>query len=141
MSPCIRGHRPSTEKYCQRFSCTLELRNRLERRRAERDQLQAKLKADTLSSFRALFKLLEECDDKFEKGEILRVKDDLEKQSAKPLGRPKCYCAQCAVAYKDREISALRKNSQAMQVVKRFVEDKKRACRSRSKSKSKAAYV
>jgi hypothetical protein len=127
MRPCVRSHCPSTEKYCQRSSCTLELRNRLERRRVERDQLHAKLKADTLSSFRALLKLLEECDDKLEKGSILRIKDDLEKQSAKPLGRPKCYCAQRAVAYKDCEISALRKNSQALQVVRRFVEDKQRA--------------
>jgi hypothetical protein len=141
MSPCIGSHCPSTEKYCQRSSCTLELRNRLERRRVERDQLHAKLKAETLSSMRALFDLLEACDNEVERFSIMQVKSNLEKQSAKPLGRPKCYSAQCAVVYKDREISALRKNFQALQVVKRFVEDRQRACRSQSKSKPKVVSV
>jgi hypothetical protein len=86
---------------------------------------------------RALFDLLEACDNEVEKSSIMQIKSNLEKQSAKPLGRPKCYCAQCAVAYKDREVSALRKNFQALQVVRRFVEDRK----SKPKPKAKSASV
>ena len=51
----------------------LELRNRLERRRLERDQLKAKLEVETISSMETLRNLRQDCD-KLDKESLSRAK-------------------------------------------------------------------
>jgi len=57
MTPCINTHCSLSKHSCQRYSCTLELRNRLERRRSERDHFKARLETDAADSMRSLRKL------------------------------------------------------------------------------------
>jgi hypothetical protein len=125
MAPCIRSHCPSSKHCCQRSTCTLDLRNRLERRRSERDQLRAKLEADTASAMRTLRKLKEDCD-KIDKNSLSCAKQTYEDQTSEKITRPKCFCAEFAVEHKDREIASLRKNYQALQTVQQVIADVQR---------------
>jgi hypothetical protein len=135
MAPCIRSHCPSSKHCCQRYTCTRELCNRLERRRSERDQLKMKLHADTASSMRTLRKLREDCN-KPDQKYLSLAKEKYEDEVSKTASRPKCFCAECAVEHKDREIASLRKNYQALQTMQQAVADVQgqKKCRERGKA-------
>lgn len=120
MPPCIRSHCPSHKHCCQRYTCTLELRNRLERCRAERDQLKATLEADAACWMRTLRKLRESCS-KIDRSSLSWVKQEYGDQTAQKVGRLECFCAECAVEHKDREIASLRKNYQVSLMVQQVV--------------------
>jgi hypothetical protein len=137
MTPCIRSHCPSSKHCCQRYTCTLELRNRLERRRSERDQLRVKLENDTASSMRTLRKLREVCN-KADKGYLSQAKQEYEGQASTTVSRPRCFCAECAVKHKDREIASLRKNYQALQMVQQVVADVQRRRERRERAEATA---
>jgi hypothetical protein len=130
MTPCINTHCSLSKHSCQRYSCTLELRNRLERRRSERDHFKARLETDAADSMRSLRKLREECG-KFDKDCLQQVKQLYEDQASKTVRRPKCFCAECAVEHKDREIASLRKKYQALQAVQQVIADVQRKRKSR----------
>jgi hypothetical protein len=100
----------------------LELRNRLERRRLERDQLKAKLDSEATSSMKTLRNLREDCD-RLDKDSLSRAKKKYEDQASKTVDYPKCICAECAVEHKDHQISSLRRNYQALQAMQRVVAD------------------
>lgn len=135
MSPCTRNHCPSTKQSCQRPSCTLALRNRLERRRVERDHLQAKVKAERISLLKSILKIAETCDD-IEKETVARVRKDFERDVAKPIGPQRCFCAACAVGYKESEIFALQENFRALQASRRAMEGVQKRCRRRAETAS-----
>ena len=135
MTPCIRTHCPSSKHSCQRYSCTLELRNRLERRRSERDQLKASLDAETITSMRILRKLSEDCN-KPDKAFLSQAKQEYEDQASEILSRLKCFCAECAVEHKTREIACLRQNYQALQRMQQAVAAVQRQRRLRERYKA-----
>ena len=122
MVPCISTHCPSSKHCCQRYSCTLELRNRLERRRSERDQLKARLEFETTSLMRTLRRLKEDFNET-DRATLSRAKQEYEDQASKTVRRPKCFCAECAVEHKDRDIASLRKKYQALQAVQQVIAD------------------
>jgi hypothetical protein len=135
MTPRIRNHCPSSNHCCQRYTCTRELRNRLERRRSERDQLTAKLEADTASSMRPLRKLREDCN-KPDQKYLSLAKEKYEDEVSKTVSRPKCFCAECAVEHKDREIASLRKNYQALETMQQVVAGVQRQRERRERGKA-----
>ena len=135
MTPCIRTHCPSSKHSCQRYSCTLELRNRLERRRSERDQLKASLDAETITTMRTLRKLSEDCN-KPDKTFLSQAKQEYEDQASETLSRSNCFCAECAVEHKTREIASLRINYQVLQRVQQAVAAVQREKRLRERYKA-----
>jgi hypothetical protein len=137
MPPCIRTHCPSHKHSCQRYPCTLELRNRLERHRAERDQLKAKLEADATTSINALRKLKEDCS-KIDRNSLSWVKQQYEDQTPEKVRRLGCFCAECAVEHEDWEIGFLRRRYRVLQTVQRVVADveRQKKCRERNKGMS-----
>lgn len=134
MSACPQSHCPSTKSPCQRPSCLRALRDRLERRRDERDQVLADLKELSLSSLRRLFDIMEVCDDKVTRSELEHTRKKLEDQTAPPVGRPKCSCVEHAIEHKDREIRALRQNMHGARTLSRFVDDIQKKCERKSKT-------
>lgn len=87
-----------------------------------------------------LCKLKEECG-KIDRDFLSQVKKKYEYQASKPVGRPTCVCAECAVEHKDREISSLRKNYQALQAVQRIVADVQRELSARQRAASPKVQV
>ena len=77
MTLCIHTHCPSSKLCCQRYTCTRELRNRLERRRSERDQLKATLEVEATIPMKALRRLREECN-KIDRDLLSRAKREYE---------------------------------------------------------------
>lgn len=59
------------------------------------------------------------------------VKQVYEDQASKTIRRPKCFCAECAVEHKDREIASLWKKYQALQAVQQVIADVQRKRKSR----------
>lgn len=76
---------------------------------------------------------------KYDKASLLRAKQKYDDQMAKPVDCPKCFCAECAVEHKDREISALRKEEQALRPVQRIVADVRSNCEREPRSNPKRA--
>lgn len=136
MPPCIRSHCPSSKHCCQRNTCTLELRNRLERRRSERDQHKVALQFETTYSMKALRKLMEDCN-KPDQRYLSLAQEKYEDEVSKTASRPKCFCAECAVEHKDREIASLRKNYQALQTMQQVVADVQRQKERRERGKAR----
>ena len=126
MTPCIRSHCPSSKHSCQRYSCTLELRNRFERRRSERDHRKETLEAETAIAMKSLRRLREYCS-KFDRHRLQQAKQTYEDQVSKTVRRPECYCVECAVEHKDCEIASLRKTYRALQAAQQAVADVRRS--------------
>ncbi|GAB7333147.1 hypothetical protein MBLNU13_g04810t1 [Cladosporium sp. NU13] len=101
------------------------LRNRLERRRSERDHLKARLDAETITTMRTLRKLREDCN-KPDKAFLSQAKQEYDDQALKTLSYPKCFCAE----HKNREIAPLRSNYQVLQSVQQAVADVQRRLQS-----------
>jgi len=135
MPPCIRTHCPSHKHSCHHYTCTLELRNRLERRRSERDQLKAKLEADATIAINALRKLKESCN-KPDRAYLSQARQKFEDQTSEGVSRLECFCVECAVEHKDREIASLRRRYRVLQTVQQAVADVERQRRCREKYKA-----
>lgn len=125
MKPCVHSHCPSSKLCCQRYTCTRELRNRLERRRSERDQLKVTLAFESTISMKALRRLREDCST-IERDSLSRAKREYEDHPSKVVKSPKCFCAECAVEHKDREIASLRKTYRGLQMMQQVVADVQR---------------
>lgn len=84
---------------------------------------------------KALRRLREECN-KIDRDLLSRAKREYEDQASKAARSPKCFCAECAVKHKNREISVLRKSYRVLQMVQQIVADvqRQRECRERYKA-------
>lgn len=84
---------------------------------------------------KTILKMTETCDD-IEKETVMRVKKDFEREVVKTIGPQRCFCAACAVGYKESQIFALEDNFRGLQKARRAIEGVQRRCRRRAEAAS-----